>query len=145
MNVALRWVVAVVLLHSSSVFAAENSWPSAKDWADIRQVIQTQLDAFQRDDGEASYALAAPSVKERFPTPEAFNKMVRDNYSPIYNLREVKFLTPSIAQGRILQGIQFLSEENQLLLAVFTLERQTDKSWKIKACDLMPVESKIAT
>ncbi len=145
MNVALRWVVAVVLLHSSSVFAAENSWPSAKDWADIRQVIQTQLDAFQRDDGEASYALAAPSVKQRFPTPEAFNKMVRDNYSPIYNLREVKFLTPSIAQGRILQGIQFLSEENQLLLAVFTLERQTDKSWKIKACDLMPVESKIAT
>lgn len=145
MNVALRWVVAVVLLHSSSVFAAESSWPSAKDWADIRQVIQTQLDAFQRDDGEASYALAAPSVKERFPTPEAFNKMVRDNYSPIYNLREVKFLTPSIAQGRILQGIQFLSEENQLLLAVFTLERQTDKSWKIKACDLMPVESKIAT
>jgi Domain of unknown function (DUF4864) len=145
MNVALRWVVAVVLLHSSSVFAAENSWPTAKDWADIRQVIQTQLDAFQRDDGEASYALAAPSVKQRFPTPEAFNKMVRDNYSPIYNLREVKFLTPSIAQGRILQGIQFLSEENQLLLAVFTLERQEDKSWKIKACDLMPVESKIAT
>ena len=145
MNVALRWVVAVVLLHSSSVFAAENSWPTAKDWSDIRQVIQTQLDAFQRDDGEASYALAAPSVKQRFPTPEAFNKMVRDNYSPIYNLREVKFLTPSIAQGRILQGIQFLSEENQLLLAVFTLERQEDKSWKIKACDLMPVESKIAT
>jgi Domain of unknown function (DUF4864) len=145
MNVALRWVVALVLLSSSSAFAAESAWPSAKDWADIRQVIQTQLDAFQRDDGEASYALAAPSVKERFPTPEAFNKMVRDNSSPIYNLRALKFLTPSIAHGRILQGIEFLSDENQLLLAVFTLERQEDKSWKIKSCDLMPVESKIAT
>jgi hypothetical protein len=145
MKIVLRWLVAVVLLHSSSVFAAESFWPTAQEWSDIRQVIQSQLDAFQRDDGEASYALAAPSVKERFPTPEAFNKMVRDNYSPIYNLREVKFLTPSIAQGRILQGIQFLSDENQLLLAVFTMERQQDKSWKIKACNLMPIESKTAT
>lgn len=145
MEIVLRWLLAVVLLHSSSVFAAESFWPTAQEWSDIRQVIQSQLDAFQRDDGEASYALAAPSVKERFPTPEAFNKMVRDNYSPIYNLREVKFLTPSIAQGRILQGIQFLSDENQLLLAVFTMERQQDKSWKIKACNLMPIESKIAT
>jgi Domain of unknown function (DUF4864) len=145
MNVALRWFFAVILLHSSSVFAAGTSWPTAQDWADIRQVIQSQLDAFQRDDGEASYALAAPSVKQRFTTPEAFNKMVRDNYSPIYNPRELKFLTPSIAQGRILQGIQFLSDENQLLLAVFTMERQEDKSWKIKACNLMPVESKTAT
>lgn len=145
MKTVLRWVVAVVLLHSSSVFADESFWPTAQEWSDIRQVIQSQLDAFQRDDGEASYALAAPSVKERFPTPEAFNKMVRDNYSPIYNLREVKFLTPSIAQGRILQGIQFLSDENQLLLAVFTMERQQDKSWKVKACNLMPIESKTAT
>ena len=144
MNVLLRWIFAAVLLHSSSVFAAGNSWPTAQDWSDIRQAIQSQLDAFQRDDGEASYALAAPSVKERFPTPEAFNRMVRDHYSPIYNLREVRFLTPSIAQGRILQGIQFLSDENQLLLAVFTVERQEDKSWKIKACNLMPIESKIA-
>lgn len=145
MKIVFRWLLAVVLLHSSSVFAAESFWPTAQEWSDIRQVIQSQLDAFQRDDGEASYALAAPSVKERFPTPEAFNKMVRDNYSPIYNLREVKFLTPSIAQGRILQGIQFLSDENQLLLAVFTMERQQDKSWKIKACNLMPIESKTAT
>ncbi len=145
MKIVFRWLLAVVLLHSSSVFAAESFWPTAQEWSDIRQVIQSQLDAFQRDDGEASYALAAPSVKERFPTPEAFNKMVRDNYSPIYNLREVKFLTPSIAQGRILQGIQFLSDENRLLLAVFTMERQQDKSWKIKACNLMPIESKTAT
>lgn len=145
MNIVLRWLWVLLLLHSSSVFAAGSFWPTAQEWAEIRQVIQNQLDAFARDDGEASYALAAPSVKERFPTPEAFNKMVRDNYSPIYNPREIKFLTPSIIQGRIMQGIQFLSDENQLLLAVFTVERQEDMTWKIKACSLMPIESKIAT
>jgi Domain of unknown function (DUF4864) len=145
MSFALRWLWILLLLNSSSVFAAGSSWPTTQEWAEIRQLIQTQLDAFARDDGEASYALAAPSVKERFPTAEAFNKMVRDNYRPIYNPREIKFLTPSIIQGRIMQGIQFLSDENQMLLAVFTVERQEDKTWKIKACSLMPIESKIAT
>ena len=145
MNTIIRLIFALLMLHSSSAFSAESRWPTALEWAEIRAVIQNQLDAFQQDDEAASYALAAPSVKQRFPTAEAFNKMVRDKYRPIYNPREVKFLTPSIVSGRFLQGIQFLSDENQLLLAVFTLERQEDKSWKIKACELVPVDSKIAT
>ena len=84
-------------------------------------------------------------MKQRFPTVEAFSKMVRDRYTPIYNPRELKFLTPSIVQGRFMQGVQFLSDENQLFLAVFTVEKQEDKSWKIKACELIPVESRTAT
>ena len=44
-----------------------------------------------------------------------------------------------------MQGVQFLSDENQVFLAVFTVEKQEDKSWKIKSCELMPVESKTAT
>ena len=145
MNIVVRSIVMLLWLHSISAFAAESFWPTAQEWAEIRSVIQGQLEAFQRNDEAAAYSLAAPSVRERFPTPEAFNKMVREKYSPFYSPREVKFLTPSIVSGRILQGIQFLSDENQLLLAVFTLERQRDKSWKIKACDMLPIESKIAT
>lgn len=145
MKNGFRAIIALLLLHSISAFAAESFWPTAQEWAEIRAVIQRQLDAFQQDDEAGAYSHAAPSVKQRFPTPEAFSKMVRDKYSPIYNPREVKFLTPSIVNARILQGIQFLSDENQLLLAVFTLEKQQDKSWKIKACDLVPIESKVAT
>ena len=144
MNFIFRSIVALLMLHSISAFSAERGWPNAAEWAEIRGVIQSQLDAFGRDDAVAAYEFAAPSVKQRFPTAEAFSKMVRDKYTPIYNPREVKFLTPSIVSGRILQGIQFMSDENQLLIAVFTLERQEDKSWKIKACDLLPMESKIA-
>ncbi len=144
MKVIFRALFAVLMWHSISAFSAESFWPTAKEWAEIRGVIQSQLDAFQQDDDAAAYALAAPSVKERFPSAEAFSKMVRNRYTPIYNPREVKFLTPSIVQGRIMQGLQFLSEENQLFLAMFTVERQSDKTWKIKACELMPVESRTA-
>lgn len=145
MNIILRSIAVLLWLHSISAFAAESFWPTAQEWADIRSVIESQLDAFQRDDEAGAYSLAAPSVRQRFPTAEAFNKMVREKYRPFYSPREIKFLTPSIVSGRILQGIQFLSDENQLLLAVFTLERQQDKTWKIKACDMLPIESKIAT
>lgn len=145
MNMISRWFVTMLMLHSISAFSAGNTWPSAQDWVDIRGVIQRQLDAFQQDDDETAYSYAAPSVKQRFPTAEAFSKMVRDKYTPMYSPREIKFLTPSIVQGRIMQGVQFLSDENQLLLAVFTVEKQEDKSWKIKACELIPVESQTAT
>ena len=145
MNIILRSIAVLLWLHSISAFAAESFWPTTQEWADIRSVIQGQLEAFQRKDEAGAYSHAAPSVRQRFPTAEAFNKMVREKYSPFYSPREIKFLTPSIVSGRILQGIQFLSDENQLLLAVFTLERQQDKTWKIKACDMLPIESKIAT
>lgn len=140
-----RLIVLLLILHSISAFAAESFWPTVGEWAAIRGVIQRQLTALEQDDSEGAYALAAPSVKQRFPTPEAFGKMVREQYIPMVSPREVKFLTPSIVSGRILQGIQFLSDDNQLMLAVFTLERQEDKTWKIKACELVPIESKIAT
>jgi Domain of unknown function (DUF4864) len=144
MKVIVRALFAVLMLHSISAFSAESFWPTAIEWAQIRSVIQSQLDAFQQDDDAAAYDLAAPSVKERFPNAEAFSKMVRNRYTPIYNPRDVKFLTPSIVQGRIMQGLQFLSDENQLFLAMFTVEKQSDKTWKIKACELMPVESRTA-
>jgi Domain of unknown function (DUF4864) len=145
MNLFYRSIVTLLMLHSISAFSADSFWPTATEWTEIRGVIQSQLDAFQQEDDAAAYAFAAPSVKQRFPTVEVFSKMVRDRYTPIYNPRELKFLTPSIVQGRIMQGVQFLSDENQVFLAVFTVEKQEDKSWKIKACELMPVESKTAT
>ncbi len=144
MNVIYRSLLTLLMLHSISAISAESFWPTAAEWTEIRSVIQSQLDAFQQDDDAAAYALAAPSVKERFPSAEVFSKMVRERYTAIYNPREVKFLTPSIVQGRIMQGIQFLSDENQLFLAVFTVEKQKDKTWKIKACELVPVESRTA-
>lgn len=145
MNLIYRSLITLLMLHSISAFSAESFWPTAAEWTEIRGVIQSQLEAFEQDDDAAAYALAAPSVKQRFPTVEAFSKMVRDRYTPIYSPRELKFLTPSIVQGRIMQGVQFLSDENQVFLAVFTVEKQQDKSWKIKACELMPVDSKTAT
>lgn len=145
MNVWFRWLTVLLFCNSISAAVAESFWPTTQEWGEIRNVIQSQLDAFERDDDATAYSYTAPIVRQRFPTQEAFMKMVREKYSPVYRPREVKFLTPSIIVGQIMQGIEFMSDENQLLVAIFTMERQVDKTWKIASCDLLPSARKIAT
>ncbi len=145
MNVWFRWLTMLLFCNSISAAVAESFWPTTQEWGEIRTVIQSQLDAFERDDDSAAYSYTAPIVRQRFPTQEDFMKMVREKYSPVYRPREVKFLTPSIIVGQIMQGIEFMSDENQLLVAIFTMERQEDKTWKIASCDLMRSARKLAT
>ncbi len=140
-----RCLAIVLFYHSISVAGANSFWPTTQEWSDIRVVIQSQLDAFERDDDMAAYSYAAPVVRQRFPTQEAFMKMVREKYAAVYRPREVKFLTPSIIGSQIMQGIEFMSEESLPMMAIFTMERQEDKTWKIASCDLMPSPRKIAT
>ena len=59
--------------------------------ASSRAIIERQLDAFERDDGEAAYALAAPTIKQMFGDADQFMTMVRDHYAPVYRHRSVEF------------------------------------------------------
>ena len=59
--------------------------------ASSRAIIERQLDAFERDDAEAAYALAAPTIKQMFSDADQFMTMVRDHYAPVYRHRSVEF------------------------------------------------------
>ena len=59
--------------------------------ASSRAIVERQFDAFARDDGEAAYALAAPTIKEMFSDADDFIAMVRDHYAPVYRHRSVEF------------------------------------------------------
>ncbi len=52
---------------------------------------EQQFDAFKRDDAEAAYALAAPTIKDMFSDADHFMAMVRDHYAPVYRHRSVEF------------------------------------------------------
>ena len=53
------------------------------DVAAMRSVIQTQLDAFARNDAVKAYAQASPKIRSIFPTTELFMTMVRQGYSAL--------------------------------------------------------------
>ena len=62
--------------------------------ASSRAIVERQFDAFLRDDGEAAYALAAPTIKDMFSDADHFMAIVRDHYAPVYRHRSAD-LAPS--------------------------------------------------
>ncbi|MBV8794723.1 MAG: DUF4864 domain-containing protein, partial [Hyphomicrobiales bacterium] len=78
----VRKTIAAVAIALSqwAAFASAEDLTAARS----RAIVERQFDAFERDDGEAAYALAAPTIKEIFPDPDHFMAMVRDHYAPVY-------------------------------------------------------------
>ncbi|HEY5321885.1 MAG TPA: DUF4864 domain-containing protein, partial [Caldimonas sp.] len=107
---------------------------SAADTQAVRAVVEAQLAAFAEDDGQRAFSYAAPSIREMFGSPERFMAMVRGSYPVVYRPSAVVFLHPAWVQGQLVQGVHLTDAGGALWLAVYNLERQPDKSWRISGC-----------
>ena len=87
----LRLLAALSLLLGLTAGAAQAQSVSSADRAAIREVIQSQVDAFQRDDGPAAFGYASPSIQGMFGSPDIFMDMVRQGYQPVYRPRAFDF------------------------------------------------------
>ncbi len=102
----------------------------------IRDVVQAQLDAFQRDDGAAAFGYASPDIRSMFRTPERFMTMVREGYAPVYRPREVAFGEIVRRRGRIVQRVHLVGPDGVPVVANYLMERQPDGRWRIDGCIL---------
>lgn len=103
----------------------------------IRTVIDRQIEAFRRDDGAAAYAFATPWLQQVFPTQDAFMALVREGYRPVYRPRRYAFGEARETQAGLDQALEVQDEEGADWIAVYSLERQADGSWKIAGCRLV--------
>jgi hypothetical protein len=78
-----------------------------------------------------------------FGSPERFMAMVRDSYPVVYRPSAVVFLHPAWVQGQLVQGVHLTDASGALWLAVYQLERQPDKSWRISGCKVQPSAGKM--
>jgi DNA-binding transcriptional LysR family regulator len=108
-----------------------------QDEAAIRETITRQLEAFKRDDGAEAYSHAAPNVKQVFPSVDMFMTMVKNGYGPVYRPKEYSFKDLSVNAGRLEQRVEILGPDNDFWMAVYSVERQTDGTWKITGCYLI--------
>jgi Domain of unknown function (DUF4864) len=115
---------------------------STADTRAVRAVVEAQLAAFAADDAKRAFSYAAPSIREMFGTPERFVAMVRSGYPVVYRPTQVNFLQPVWIEGQLVQGVHLSDAEGALWLAVYRLERQPDKSWRISGCDVQPASGK---
>ncbi len=135
---ALARPIAVVALVTGLAVPAAAAEYSDGDVPAIRTVIQSQIDAFQRDDGTTAYSYASPSIKQVFPSVGAFMDMVRGDYQPVYHPRSVTF--GALAEGPTgpEQKVFLVGPDGRSWVALYTLQRQSDGSWKINRCLLVP-------
>ncbi|KAM3092309.1 DUF4864 domain-containing protein [Phormidesmis sp. 146-35] len=112
------------------------------DRATIRSVIEFQLQAFQRDDADAAFEFASPGIQSMFGTAGNFIEMVRLSYPPVYRPRSVLFEQLTQLQGMPAQPVLLLSESGVPVRALYLMEQQADRQWKINGCYLVPVEER---
>jgi len=116
---------------------------SAADAKSARDVIQAQLAALAVDDAKLAFSYAAPRLREMFGTPEAFIEMVRTAYPVVYRPSGVAFLKPQWIEGELVQGVHMSDEDGVLWLALYRLERQKDKRWRITGCQLVQAAGRV--
>ncbi len=129
--VRLLGIVSVVAAFACGQAEAQSS---DADQTAIRQVIQSQMAAFQKDDGPTAYGYASPTIQEKFVNPDIFLEMVKTGYSAVYHPREVEFRELKVESGRLLQEVYVVGPDGNPALAIYEMQRQSDGSWRINGC-----------
>lgn len=110
---------------------------STGDRTAIQGTIRGQMEAFERDDAAAAFALAAPAIQEMFGTPERFLAMVRNGYAAVYRPREVEFRDLVTVEDIVVQQVLVVGPDGRPQIALYTMERQPDGLWRIGGCTLV--------
>jgi len=133
---ALLLFVALAAFGAAAIARAADAPVSAADGAAIRQVIQSQMQAFAKDDGARAFGYASPTIQEIFRTADNFMAMVRSDYRPVYRPRRVEFGPVEEVDGEPVQHVWITGPDGQDVEALYTMQRQRDGSWRINGCDL---------
>ena len=102
-----------------------------------RAIIERQFDAFERDDGEAAYALAAPTIKQIFGDADHFMAMVRDHYAPVYRHRSVEFGAFSESGDQASLEATLVDNDDVVWTALYSLSQDAKGDWLISGCVLV--------
>ena len=131
---ALMRLVGLLALLAAAIGSPANAQMSDADTLAIRQVIESQMAAFQKDDGTAAYAYASPTIQEKFVNADIFLQMVRTGYPAVYRPRDVEFRELKLENGRLLQEVFVVGPDGKPALAIYEMQRQPDGSWRINGC-----------
>lgn len=107
---------------------------SDADTRAVQRVVRAQLDAFAADNAALAFSLAAPSIKEMFGNADNFLQMVRTGYPVVYRPASVSFLQPEPDVKEVVQPVHLTDGQGHAWLAVYRMQRQKDKSWRIAGC-----------
>lgn len=138
-----RWIIRLALiagLAPALAMAGELVTPGEADHAAIRGIIESQLDAFQQDDGTRAFSYASPGIRQRFGTADNFMAMVRSGYAAVYRPQEVEFLDSRVRGDIVGQAVRFVGPNGRSVIGIYTMEKQVDGTWRINGVQLIPID-----
>ncbi len=139
----LTWPLALLVLQLLALPVQAQSLTAA-DEKNVRAVVEGQLAAFAKDDAKKAFSFAAPNVREAVGDAPAFLAMVKRDYPVVYRPGSVAFLQVEGKDGEALQRVQMLDAAGNSWLALYSLQRQKDKSWRITGCVVVENKGRMA-
>ncbi|VEP14723.1 conserved hypothetical protein [Hyella patelloides LEGE 07179] len=117
---------------------------SELDKAEIRQVIEKQLQAFQQDDFITAFSFASPAIQQQFGSWDNFKDMVTDSYQAVYRPRSVMFRGFTMVENFPAQNLILMDSTGNIVQATYVMQLQQDHSWRIHGCFLVPIDKTVS-
>lgn len=140
MTLALRLlIVAACALAAPAVATApSDADPEADPGHPIQETIERQLAAFNANDEDLAFSLAAPGIQRMFDNAAKFGDMVGRQYGPIRRSTGALFLELRRINGRFVQRVRVMGEDGRVVHANYVMIRLNDGSWRIASVLLDP-------
>lgn len=103
-------------------------------------VIGGQISAFRAGDHEEAYSYAAPSIRQIFGSTDRFIGMVKKGYGAIYGARNWSFGRGEARGDALVQEVLLVGPQGKDWVALYTLRKQADGSWRIAGVQMKPAE-----
>jgi hypothetical protein len=135
---AVAWALVFASVLLGGIFVAKQ--PQAEDAHNgVREVVQSQLQAFSADDARKAFALADPGIRDKFGDAEEFMAMVRAQYPMVHRPASVMYLKPESDGDMAFQKLRLTDNAGGAWMVTYLLNRQKDsKQWLISACLVVP-------
>lgn len=144
MRAGIISLVAFICLSFSSILTIAHAQNTSDDQAiQAQTVISDQLSAFLDGDGKRAFSHAAPTIKQRFQSPEQFMTMVERGYGPIYRSSTYDFGRHTLKGDQIVQELILSDKKGNTWQSIYVLKRQNDGTLKIMGVQMRRSENSI--
>ena len=140
----VAWLTALCLLAvAASALAVEPKGDraptlSAAQWKAIQRVISQQRTALIAGDGSKAFGYASPAIQAQLGDAATFMSMVQAGYAPLLTARYAEFLEGAVIDGVVIQPLRLIDADNTVRVALYTMERQRNGTWRISGCQIAP-------
>ena len=126
------------LLLTAALVAAVSPAATADETGSAQAVIGGQIDSFKAERHGEAFSYATPGLRMMFRNEANFIRMVKKGYMPIYGARDYRFGRTRVDGATLYQEVLLTGPNGRSWVALYTMARAKDGSWKIAGVRLVP-------